>query len=224
MKHKASARIKSFAKRKVNIPPEARGNAKCCIVHVVLTLAGYKWYVGGVDFAGVGRLGIGSRLWDLHAFPLAMLYWLQKVRNGNCDQGCKGKSIRKKSSLSVWRGVPLHKRVTLHNNFKSEHLIMERKVCDNIRNNVPIPPGLPHDPTVCRIYGIKIKDSVVENILNKTSHNELISSLYEIVVLKNNSFGIVGCTGTHDKNINLPFAYLGDKICAWFLWDKLHEI
>ena len=118
----------------------------------------------------------------------------------------------------------MHKRVTLHNNFKSEHLIMERKVCDNIRNNVPIPPGLPHDPTVCRIYGIKIKDSVVENILNKTSHNELISSLYEIVVLKNNSFGIVGCTGTHDKNINLPFAYLGDKICAWFLWDKLHEI
>ena len=30
----------------------------------------------------------------------------------------------------------------------------------NVRNNALIPPDLPHDIKVCRIYGIKITDSV----------------------------------------------------------------
>ena len=83
-----------------------------------------------------------------------------------------------------------------------------------MRNNVPIPPGLPHDPTVCRIYGIKTTDSVIKIIRNKTNHKELISFLYEIVVLKNNSFELVVWTGTYDNNSTSPFTYLGGKICV----------
>ena len=52
----------------------------------------------------------------------------RKVINGNCERGCKVKYIPNKSSLSGWRGVPLHKRVRVHNNFKSEYSLLEKKV------------------------------------------------------------------------------------------------
>ena len=39
----------------------------------------------------------------------------------------------------------------------------------NVRNNASIIPGLSHEPTVCRIYGIKIIDSVGEIIRKKTT-------------------------------------------------------
>ena len=38
---------------------------------------------------------------------------------------------------------------------------------NNVRNNAPISPGLPHDPTVCKIDGIKITDSVGKIIIKK---------------------------------------------------------
>ena len=40
----------------------------------------------------------------------------------------RGKSITKKSSLNGSRGVPSYKRARVHNNIKSEDLILKRKV------------------------------------------------------------------------------------------------
>ena len=56
----------------------------------------------------------------------------QKFRNGDFDRGYGGKSIPKKLSLSVWRGVPLYKRVRVDNNFKSEHLLLEQNLYGNL--------------------------------------------------------------------------------------------
>ena len=42
---------------------------------------------------------------------------------------------------------------------------------NNVRNNVPIPPGPPHYTTIFIIYGINITDLVGEIIRKKTSHN-----------------------------------------------------
>ena len=67
---------------------------------------------------------------------------------------------------------------------------------------------------VSRIDGTKNTDLVGEIIRNKTSHKKLISFLYEIVVLKNNSFELVVWTGTYDNNSTSPFTYLGGKICV----------
>ena len=55
---------------------------------------------GGLIIAGVGRLGSGAHSWALHAFPLVVLTAKNENINGNCEQGCEGKSILKKSSLS----------------------------------------------------------------------------------------------------------------------------
>ena len=65
---------------------------------------------------------------------------------------------------------------------------------DNIRNNAPIPPDLPHEPTVYRIYVIKITDLVGEIIRNKNSHKELKSFLYERDILHSNAFDLVDWT------------------------------
>ena len=77
---------------------------------------------------GMVRLGSGVHSWALRAFPLFMLSCLQIVRNGNCERGCEGKLISKKSSLSGYKWVPSHNRARLHNNYKGEYLILERKV------------------------------------------------------------------------------------------------
>ena len=64
-------------------------------------LSGVYLVGGGVrDVSGVGRLGSGERSWDLRAFTLIMLTCPRKVINGNCEKGCIGESLPKKSSLS----------------------------------------------------------------------------------------------------------------------------
>ena len=97
---------------------------------VELTLAVDKWDMGWGDMS-LGWAGWGAE----HAHGLCLLLPFfccpacpQKVRNGNCERGCEGKSIPKKSSLSGWRGVPSHKRARVQNNFKIEYLLLKRKV------------------------------------------------------------------------------------------------
>ena len=60
----------------------------------------------------------------------------------------------------------------------------------NVRKNAPIPPGLPHDPTVRRIDGIKIIESVGGIIRNKNIHKELKSFLYDREILHSNVFDL----------------------------------
>ena len=45
------------------------------------------------------------------------------------------------------------------------------ELCSNLINNYSIPLGLPNEPTVCRIYVIKIIDSVGGIIRNKPIQN-----------------------------------------------------
>ena len=52
----------------------------------------------GSNVYGVGRLGSGERSWDLCAFTLVLLSCQKKVRNGNREQGCKGKSTEEVES------------------------------------------------------------------------------------------------------------------------------
>ena len=54
-----------------------------------------------------------------------------------------------------------------------------------------IPPGLPHDPTVCIIYGIKMTDSLGEIRRKKNNHKELKYFLYDRGILYRNSFNII---------------------------------
>ena len=76
----------------------------------------------------LGWAGLVAELAHALCAPFHMFPCPQKVRKGNCERGCKGEFIPKKSSLSGWRGVPSHKYTRVHNNFKSEDLILERKV------------------------------------------------------------------------------------------------
>ena len=61
----------------------------------------------------------------------------------------------------------------------------------NMRKNAPTPPGLPHQPRFCKIYGIKITDSGSEIISKKTSHKELKYFLYDRLVLHRNAFDLI---------------------------------
>ena len=71
----------NFAKRKGDISPVARGDAKWRDARVVLNLEGDKWWVGrGRDVYEVDRLGSGSRSWNLCAFTLVLLFYPQIVR------------------------------------------------------------------------------------------------------------------------------------------------
>ena len=93
-----SAWINCFAKRKENIPPEARGDAEWCGAAWRLFMRGISGRWGeGHDVSGVGWLGGGARSWDLHAFLLVFLLAKIENINGNCERGCEGKSIPKKS-------------------------------------------------------------------------------------------------------------------------------
>ena len=86
-------------KRKVKVPPAARDDAKWNDTRLYITLAVDKWEVyGGVLSQGWAGWGVESAHGICVPFPLLSL--LQKVINGNCDCGCNGKLIPKKSSLS----------------------------------------------------------------------------------------------------------------------------
>ena len=85
---------------------------------------GYNWYMGR---------GAMLRWWDgwvaEHAdgcreLPLVLLSCLQKMAIRRVGRGCEGKS-----SQSGRRGVTSHKHARVHNYFKSEDLILKRKVC-----------------------------------------------------------------------------------------------
>ena len=54
-----------------------------------------------------------------------------------------------------------------------------------------MPPGIPRYPTLCIIVGIKITELVGEIIMNKSSHRELVSFLYYIVLLQINAIDLV---------------------------------
>ena len=63
----------------------------------------------GLDVSGVDRLGSGAPSWYQRDFPLVIFSCMpakSENRNGDFEQGCKGKSIPNKSSLSDQRGVP----------------------------------------------------------------------------------------------------------------------
>ena len=92
-----------------------------------LTLVVDKCVYGvGRNVMGVGRLGRGARSWDLRAFPLVMMQKWEKWKLWYCERGYK-----RKSSRSGWRGVPSYKRARVHNNSKSEDLLLKRKVSIN---------------------------------------------------------------------------------------------
>ena len=83
----------------------------------------------GEQFNGGGAVGERIALiWAMSAFPLVMLSCLIKMRNGNCARECKRKSIPDESSQSGWRGVPSHKHVRVHNNFKGYNLTIKLKI------------------------------------------------------------------------------------------------
>ena len=50
------------------------------------------------------------------------------MRNGNCERGCEEKLIRKNRVGVVEQEFPYILRTRVHNNFKSEDLIIEQKV------------------------------------------------------------------------------------------------
>ena len=97
---------------------------------VELTLAGDTWEVGcGAMYMVWEGWGAGRAHGLCAPFPLLCCPACPlKVRNDNCERGCEEKLIQKKSSLSGWKGVPSHKRARVHNNLKSEDLILKRKV------------------------------------------------------------------------------------------------
>ena len=43
----------------------------------------------------------------------------EKAINGNCEQGCEGKSSSEEVKYKWLKRVPLHKYARVHNNFKS---------------------------------------------------------------------------------------------------------
>ena len=75
---------------------------------------------------------------------------------------------------------------------------------DNVRKNDSIPPGLPHEPTIYRIDGIKITDSVGKIIRKKNNHKELISFLYDIGVSKIIDFDLVHWKGFEQTTTRVP--------------------
>ena len=74
------------------------------------------------DVSGVSRLGSRDHSWDMCAFSLVLLPYMQKVRNVNCERGCEG-NIDSEEVVSKWlKGGSPYKHAWVHDNFKSEHL------------------------------------------------------------------------------------------------------
>ena len=92
---------KGFAKLKGEIPPAARDDAKWRGMAWSLP---WRWIIGrffGAQFHGGGQ--VGERIVIMRSVRLFQIFALPTKsdnRNGNCERGCKGKSIPKKSSLS----------------------------------------------------------------------------------------------------------------------------
>ena len=62
---------------------------------------------------------------------------------------------------------------------------------DNVRKNAPMSPGITHEPTVCRIYGIKIIELMGGIIRKITSHKDLKSFPYDRSIFYTKAFDIV---------------------------------
>ena len=88
-----------------------------------ITLAGYKWeVVGGTISRGYACWGSGCA-GGRCAFPLVVLLCLQKWKFG----GLSGDAIEIRVKV-VERGFPSYKCARVHNNFKSEDLILKLKL------------------------------------------------------------------------------------------------
>ena len=102
----------------------------CC-----LTLKGtnIRWG-GGALYLKSGQVGEQSVLMGFACLsPFSVvLPDRTKVRNGNSERGCKGKPIPKNLRLSGWSGVPSYKHTRVHNNVKSEHLLLKKRVWSKI--------------------------------------------------------------------------------------------
>ena len=131
-------------------------------------------------------MGSGARSLVLPKFSLVILSCPPKVRNVNCEQRCKGKSIPNKSSLSGWKGVPSHKCARVNNNSKSEILLLEQKVEDVVMVISRRPRGAKllvvgdsnadlDDPEGSMISE-EIAEELVANLLDYTSSHFLPSS------------------------------------------------
>ena len=59
------------------------------------------------------------------AFPFVFLSCSIKTRIDNCEQGFKGNVNYEDVESKFLRGVPLHKRASLHKYSESEYLIIE---------------------------------------------------------------------------------------------------
>ena len=91
-------------------------------VDLILTVD--KWEMGWDEMSLVWAGQVAERAHGLCA-PFPLLPFLRKVRNGTCEWGWDGNLIMKKSSISGSRGAPSHKYMRVHNNLKSEDLLLE---------------------------------------------------------------------------------------------------
>ena len=106
---------------------------------------GGSWCLWGGQFEEQSAI-IGSA-------QIPFCYVVLPMKSGNCDQGCKGKLIPRKSGLSEWKVVPSHKCARVHNNFKSEHLLLEKNVHNQVNHRCCT--HLKRPATVCDV-SIKI--------------------------------------------------------------------
>ena len=96
-----------FTECKGNILPLARDDIKWRGTHLVLTLAGYKWEVGwGVMSWGLAGWGEEHAHGICDTSPLLRCTGPQKVRNGNCERGCKDYLARRSQVVVVEGGSP----------------------------------------------------------------------------------------------------------------------
>ena len=91
----------------------------CC---TGLTLAGYNWEVGRGVMQQWWADWVAERADGRCGLLLVLLSCLKKMAIWRVEWGCKRNSI-------LWgcRGVPSHKRASVHNNFEIGHLILKLK-------------------------------------------------------------------------------------------------
>ena len=122
-KNKVISQRKDFAKHKENIPPAVSSNVKWSGARLALTLEGGKWEVGrGVisrRWSGWGEERADGRC----AFPLVLLSYPRKVRNGNCERRCEVKLIWRNQAEVAEGGIPFISAQG-YNNIKSVDLII----------------------------------------------------------------------------------------------------
>ena len=84
-------------------------SSTCSDFIIIWSIFSLWLYLIYIYYRGVVRLGIEAGSWSLRIFTLVLFSCPQKVRNGNFERGCEGKSISNKASLSGWRVVQEHK-------------------------------------------------------------------------------------------------------------------